>query len=281
MMADTSDPDFCASCQLDYVEPEPTEIEDDQKPAVVEIEETITKKDALEGNAKIPVRDIFGFVIEHIAKTIGEQMGAGNEIDRNFTFFEQLKSRKRFQEIEKYTFLHPLVTVEKQGAPLLIAVEPYNQCKDERGALVDCKTWSVYELSPILAKEPKGLLEFHDFFEKTIRTDVYSDAGLRFAHVLKSISECEKKGFIHFTIERSGDEKTAPQWVFQYYERNLFIYRIHYNPPFEAIEMSYKSPWISTTETYFKRQVKSFLHFSFDEEQIKQILEDPEVEAVK
>lgn len=267
---------FCESCQLDYVPEEKAELKVEPSPSE-EGEEYILKKDALEGNARIPVKEMFGFIVEHIAKTIGEQMGAGNEHDRNFTFFEQLKSRRRFAELTKYTFLHPLLSVNRDGADTLVAVIPYDKVKNSQAQLIDGKTWILYELTPRKLPEPGGLLEFHKFFESTIRTNEYADAGIQFSHILKSINECDKGGYLHFDLESANNSATQTKWAFQYHQGDLFVYKILNSPPFEALEESFKSSWISSTHTYFKRKIVNSAHFFFSREELDGIANDPEV----
>jgi hypothetical protein len=259
--------DYCPECQLDPVEEEQTE----PSAPVSEI---------LKGETMIPIGQVFGFVTEHIAKVIGDHLGSTSEADRTFTFFEQLKSRKRLEEIKTYTFLHPLVGRSKENtAPALAAIEPYPQCKNERGVLVDKPCFSMYEFEPDKESEG-GLLEFHTFFEREIRAP-NAAAKLTFAHILASFLECHTNGYLSFSVFEEVENDPQPRWVFQVYNSDVYVYKVIFNPPCEAIEKSFKSPWISTTKVYFKRSISPSAVFHFDQSEIDGIKVDPDVLKIK
>lgn len=244
---------------------------------------TASKEEILKGDVNIPIKDVFSFVIQHISDTYGQRMGIGSTLDRNFLYFQQLGLRKRIEKIEKYTFLHPLVIEEKKGAPVLICIEPYSQCKDELGQLADKKAFVVYLLDPQLTESTDDSLnKLNEVFQNNIRDRTAEKQGLQFAHILASIVECHDGGYIHFTIEAQSDNlQTKKQWAFEYHEGDLFIYQIPHSPPYEALEMPTLSPWISSTQSYFKRHVASSYHFKFTPEEIDLIRNDPDVKALQ
>lgn len=246
---------------------------------------TVSKEEILKGDVNIPIKDVFGFVIQHISETYGQRMGVGSVIDRNFLYFQQLGFRKRIEQICKYTFLHPLVVEEKKGSPVLIAVEPYSQCKNELGQLVDKKAFILYILAPKLEEpsEDSSLNRLNEFFQNVVRDRTAEKQGLQFAHILASIVECHDGGYIHFTIEdeSAAEGKRKNNWAFEYHEGNLFVYQIPHNPPYEALEMPILSPWISTTQPYFRRDINSSHHFKFTADDIELIRNDPEVKLLQ
>lgn len=258
----------CEDCTID-------EIVDTEEPKVA----TST---ILDGSALIPVRQVFSFVTEHIAKTIADHLGASSILDRNFTFFEQLKSRKRFESITEYTFLHPLVgQSENQHIPI-VAIEPYTHCKDELGNLVEKPCYSVFEFTPEIEKEniQHGLLAFHEFYEKEMRRKSIGPSQITFAHILAFFIESRTNGFITFSTCEKIENQPQPRWVFQLSGPILFIYKLTHNPPHEVIEKSFKSPWISSTKVYFMRTLAPFGAFTFSDADIEEIKNDPDVRNV-
>lgn len=257
----------CPDCRIDE--------DDDEEP-------TVAVSDVLKGTATIPISQVFNFVAEHIGKSIAEHMGAANECDRTFTYFEQLKSRKRLEDINQYTFLHPLLGKSKENsAPVLSAIEPYAQCKNERGVLTDKPCFSMYEFEPDDTGVTGGLIDLHQFYEKEIRRKSIAASNLTFAHILASFLECHKNGFLSFSVYEAVEDEPQPRWVFQANNSEIYIYKLVHNPPYEAIEKSFKSQWISSTKVYFKRVVKPIAHFTLSESEIEAIKADPDVEKIK
>lgn len=260
--------DYCPECQLDPVEEEQTE----PSAPVSEI---------LKGETMIPIGQVFDFVAEHIAKAIGDHLGATSEIDRTFTFFEQLKSRKRIEEITTYTLLHQRIgRNKKNAAPTLAAIEPYAQCKNERGVLMDKPCFSVYEFEPDKESEG-GLLAFHEFFESEIRRKSIGVTKLTFAHVLASFLECHTNGYLSFSTYEEIENDPQPRWVFQINNSEIYVYKVVFNPPCEGIEKPFLSPWISNTKVYFKRSISPSAVFRFDQSEIDEIKVDPDVLKIK
>lgn len=262
--------DYCPECQLDTVAEEKSD------------EPTVPVSDILNGTATIPISQVFGFVTEHIAKAIGEHLGAVSDCDRTFTYFEQLKSRKRLEEITQYTFLHPLLGKSKENsAPVLSAIEPYTQCKNERGVLVDKPCFSMYEFEPESEGASGGLLALHQFFEKEMRRKSIGASNLSFAHIIASFLECHTNGYLSFSVYEAIEDEPQPRWVFQVNNADIYIYKLVSNPPYEAIEKSFKSQWISSTKVYFKRSIKPAAHFSLSDSEIEEIKADPDVAKIK
>lgn len=244
---------------------------------------TITKEEILKGDVNIPVKDVFGFVIQHITETYGQRMGVGSVIDRNFLYFQQLGFRKKIEKIDKYTFLHPLVTNDeaKNSCPTLVAIEPHNQCKNELGELIDKKAYIIYILHPKCddITETDALNKLNSFFQNEIRNRAGESKGLQFGHILESILQCEERGYIHFTIE--SDDESSSDYAFEYYNKNLFVYNITHQPPYESHEMSALSPWISSTQAYFQRNITATRHFKFTNDELELIKNDPEVKMLR
>lgn len=257
----------CPECQLDAIDEE---------------EPTVAVSDVLQGTATIPISQVFNFVAEHIGKAIAEHLGAASECDRTFTYFEQLKSRKRLEDITGYTFLHPLLGKSKENsAPVLAAIEPYAQCKNERAILVDKPCFSMYEFEPDNTGATGSLIDLHQFFEKEIRRKTIAPSNLTFAHILASFLECHKNGFLSFSVHEAVEDDPQPRWVFQVNNSEIYIYKLVSNPPYEAIEKSFKSQWISSTKVYFKRTVKPIAYFTLSESEIDGIKADPDVDKIK
>lgn len=244
--------------------------------------ETVTKEEILEGDVKIPVKDIFAFVIQHVTESFGQRMGVGSTIDRNFLYFQQLGFRKRIENIDKYTFLHPLVVEEKKGAPVLVAIKPYQECKNELGESVDKKAFVLYILEPAEKIEDENdLNKFNEIFQSEIRDRAAEQKGLKFSHILASLLECHDGGYIHFTVESQGQDDNLNQWAFEYQDKNLYLFKIPHNPPYEALEMPILSPWISSTQPYFRRHLTSKYHFKFSDEEIELMRSDPDVKEIQ
>jgi hypothetical protein len=245
---------------------------------------TVTKEEILKGDVNIPVKETFAFVIDHITETFGKRMGVGSVIDRNFLYFQQLGLRKRIEKLDKYTFLHPLVTDNVGKIPTLVSIEPHSKCKNEMGVETPKEAFVIYILSPKMDEEPgtQGLNELNSFFQKEVREHSnMSQENIEFGHLLQSILECHDHGYIHFTIE--GESPTSPtgKWAFEYYQNELLVYQISHEAPFESHEMSSLSPWISSTKAYFQRVVPSSYRFRFTEEEIELIRNDPEVKLLQ
>lgn len=265
-----NDEEKCLDCQLDTIDEVKSE------------EPAIPVSDILKGTATIPISQVFNFVTEHIAKAIGEHLGAVTDCDRTFTYFEQLKSRKRLEDITQYTFLHPLLGKNQENsAPILSAIEPYAQCKNERGVLVDKPCFSMYEFEPGNDDSTGGLLDLHQFFEKEIRRKSIGASNLSFAHILASFLECYTNGFLSFSVYEAIENEPQPRWVFQINNAEIYIYKLVFNPPYEAIEKSFKSQWVSSTKVYFKRTIKPAAHFSLTETEIEGIKADADVAKIK
>lgn len=250
-------------------------------PETEEPEETVTKQEILDGDAKISIKEIFPFLISHVTQMFGKRTGVGTPLDMNFLYFHQLNSRKSMEAVTKYTFLHPLLESiqENQKAPTLLAIEPVSQCRSSQNVLVDKKAFLLYVLLPKTDDSYGNLLDLHKFFEKNIRGQTVGESQVPFAYILNGILQCNKQGFLHFNYEKDEDEAKI-EWVFEYINKKLFVYKIDNRPPVEDLEVATLSHWLSNTYPYFERRLQSVLQIEITVEELESIEKDPEVIAI-
>lgn len=262
---------------------DPVSVEDIDAATVTDVEESVeyvSQQEILKGDTKIPVKEIFPFLINHVTQLFGKRAGVGTPLDMNFLYFHQLNSRKSIEPIEKYTFLHPLLESiqDNQKAPTLLSIAPVTQCRSAQNELIEKKAYLLYVLLP-KTEEPLGnLLDLHKFFEKEIRGKSVEDSKMSFAYVLKGILQCHKEGFLHFTI--GEDESTKTEWVFEFINKKLFVFRVDNRPPVEDLEVATLCHWISNTNPYFERRLQSVFQIELTEEELESIEKDPEVIAL-
>jgi hypothetical protein len=261
--------------------------------------ESFSREQVESGEARIPLKNVFPYMINLISQSYGQRTGIDTDIGRNFLLISQFTSRQKIKSIKSYQFIAPIVVdtdpLDEQP-PTLLTMTPYKIVTSKESE--EKKEKDIILLNLLTPKRPNdakkradptsgALSTFFTFFSEEIRTREFEKKGLEFAHIAASILRCKQKGYLTFDISSDNEPekseeiaKKGVRWVFQYYNGELFIYPLTYMPPLVEHEQSFLSPWISADTPCVQRNISPYKYFNFSEEEMVQMGRDEEVEKV-